>query len=483
MFLLLVNGKIKPEQDAILIAKGKIVDVGKSDALQRAIGKNSTVIDLGGRYVIPGLIDSHTHLVPYGLELIRPDLKDINSPDEAVDKIREYLNRTYTEGIVIANGYDDSKWEHPIDIRFLNQAFPDRPVAIRRICGHKTLVNSSALRLIPKKTRGINWKEGILLERPSLFLDQIFPPSEDEIDTAIEKASQKILSFGITTVHDITNRRYLKAYFRYHGHRPRIRIYLLDNDGRLLAETGIKSGFGTDDLKIMGIKLFLDGSIGARTAALSAPYRDNRTRGRILITRDRLRYWLELTRASSLQLMIHAIGDRAIMMAVDLPIMKDNPLRHRIEHAELIDNRLMDRIKEKNLMVSCQPNFIYQWGMPGGLYEKVLGRKRALILNRLKTLIDAGIKLGIGTDLMPPDPIIVIKGAQTHPNPDERIDFDTVIKYYTEGSAYLSFDENSLGRIEKKALADLVVLNSKDDFNVYMVIQDGKIVEPPACHE
>ena len=461
MFLLLTNAKIKEGLDGILIAKEKIVKIGPSDVLKRMVGGQVELHDLKGQRIIPGLIDAHTHLIPFGLELLRPDLKPARSPDDAIDIIKDYIREKRLEGTIIGYGYDDTNWRRPLERKILDWAFPRRSVLVRRICGHITIANRSALKMIPHSVKSVDRKTGVLLERPSLNLDNLFPASDQELDLAIGLAVRKLLGLGITTIHDIISSRHLRCYMRYKGVRPRVRAYLFGRDGWNLGQLGIASRFGDESFKIMGMKIFLDGSIGARTAALSEPYLDRGGRGRLLITKQKLRAWLKVAEANSLQLMIHAIGDRAIERVVDLPIGPDNPLRHRIEHAEILFDHLLDKVKKRNLLLSLQPNFTYFWGRGGGLYEKVLGRGRSRFINRLRTVERTGLRYGLGSDTMPPDPEYVLRGATGHILKEERIDFETVIKAYTEGSSYLAFDENHLGKIEEGYYADLVVLRGR----------------------
>ncbi len=472
MFLLLKNGKIDKDNDAILIAKGKIVRIGRGEQIEKVVGGEVRRVDLKGNRVIPGLIDSHTHLIPYGLEKNRPDLSKARSAKEVVEILKGYERKL--EGVIIGHGFDDSSWPDRLTRELLDQAFPDRPVLARRICGHLTVANLKALELIRGYHRYIDHDQGILLERPSLELERIFPPPEDEMMEAIGRGGEELLRLGITTIHDIVTGDYLHGYQRFKGVRPRVRAYLLKGWGRSLSRLGLSSGFGDDHLKVMGIKLFLDGSVGARTAAMSSPYRDRRGKGRLLMGRRELNHWLKVAEAGSLQLMIHAIGDRAIRMVAELPIPSGNPNRHRIEHAEVLTDELIFQIKKKGLLLSLQPNFTHFWGRPGGLYDRALGRFRLGLMNRLGSIMRMGIRFGIGTDLLPPDPKYVIKGAGEHIKKGERLSPDTLIRYYTEGGSYLAFDEDRLGRLKEGYLADITVLD--EDNKALLTILAGEIV-------
>ncbi|MEO0192659.1 MAG: amidohydrolase family protein, partial [candidate division WOR-3 bacterium] len=200
-----------------------------------------------------------------------------------------------------------------------------------------------------------------------------------------------------------------------------------------LAELGIRTGFG-GRLRIGGVKVFLDGSIGARTARFKRPYADTRGRGVLTCTPDDLAAILKTASAAGIRVLTHAIGDEAIEMALSVyreTIDPGNPMGHTIEHAEAISQKGLDMAAEMGVVLSVQPNFL-QWQAPGGLYEKALGRRRARSLNPFRRMLGRGARVLFGSDSMPPGPQYGIGLAINHPNPDERIEPLQALALYSE---------------------------------------------------
>jgi len=453
-------------------------------------------IDLKKNYVLPGFIDCHTHLISRGIELQRPNLEKCRSLNECIEKIAAAADE-YPE-VVFASNWDENNWRKR-SIDRLNKSLLDKiskkkPIVMRRICGHCAVVNSRALEMIPENRRIVDRRTGFLYEDAALNLNEIFKPSKEMLFRAIKLGTAEALRKGITSVNEITDiERFalLQEMKKRSGLRIRFAVYILFKYYKDVLAAGLRTGLGDDFLKFCGIKIFLDGSIGARTAALIKPYNNVRFRGKILLSSRRLKKTIETAEENGVQLMIHSIGDRSTEQIVDIfdRIMKKqkdskkkNPLRHRLEHVELITDSALSKMAELNLIASMQPNFVRRWQQPGGMYEKNLG-SRYEKMNAFKSMKDYGIKVVFGSDCMPMGPLFGMPGAFEHPFTRGRLSRPLAFKIYTKEGAYATFDEDKKGALRKGMLGDFVVLDRspKDEKNfenirVIMTLVGGKVL-------
>ncbi len=462
--LKLVNlreGKVLPA--TILIDNGKFVAVlfkeGDTEDLPSRY-KNFRPLDLAGNFVIPGFVDAHTHLLGLGIEKQRIDLNDCNSLSDCLEKLRE--NRE--DDLIFGVNWDESNWQRgridELSRNLLDKISKTKPVIMRRICGHFAVVNSKALEVIPLNYKIVEPTKGYLYEDAALYLNQFFPPTEVMYERAIEIATEEALSCGITSVHEITDATGLGIYQRYRK-RLKLRVYLylvnfLKEALRGLQPFNLQDGF----LRFAGIKIFMDGSIGARTAALKMPYRGIKSRGKLLISESELKKIIKKAEANSLQLMIHSIGDRAtdaVLNAFRKLELKKNPLRHRLEHIELLHNYQIEEIARRELIASMQPNFL-RWQILSGMYQKNLGG-RYKKMNCFKRLIRSGVRVIFGSDCMPIGPLHGIGYAVNSPLSDVKLTPAQAFRLYTTEPPFATFAEDKLGIIKPGMEADLVVLN------------------------
>ena len=270
----------------------------------------------------------------------------------------------------------------------------------------------------------------------------------------------------------------------------RFAIYILSKYLQSILKSGMSSGLGDDFLKLAGIKVFCDGSVGAKTAAMKKPYKGLRTRGKILVSKQKLNSIIKEAEKNGLQLMVHSIGDRTTAEILKVfeknikPLSSGvkNPLRHRLEHIEILDDASIKKMARMNLIASMQPNFARRWQHPGGLYECYLS-KRYKEMNCFRKLYDAGVKVIFGSDCMPLGPLYGIKGAHQHPFSCGRLSRKEAFKMYTKAGAYATFEEGKKGTVEKGKFADLVVLDKNplkeknlDDIKILMTIVNGKVM-------
>lgn len=428
--------------------------------------------DLKGNHVIPGFIDSHTHLISRGIELQRMDLEKCRSIDECLDRLS--IGVKSGEKIVFASNWDESNWRpfkrQDLDRHTLDKISRKVPVIMRRICGHFAVINTCGLRYIPRRVNVVDRKNGFLYEDAALYLNDIFPPDEVMLKRAVKLGTAEALRKGISSVHEIANpRRFrlLQNIKREDGLRLRFSVYILLKSSKDILTAGFPGGLDDDFLKFSGVKIFLDGSIGAKTAALTKPYSGMKTRGKVLMTKRKFEEIVRTAEKNNIQLMVHSIGDRTTAMALSVfektfrvsgRIKNSNLRRHRLEHLEVLDPALIKKITRLRLICSMQPNFAWKWQNPGNLYERYLG-DRYKKMNCFKQVLKAGNNLAFGSDCMPLGPLYGLQGATCHPFACGRLKPADAFRCYTAQGAFAAFDEKNKGKIDEGFLADLVVID------------------------
>lgn len=419
--------------------------------------------DLRGKYVIPGFIDAHTHLIATGIEMQRLDLTHCRSLDECLQKIRAKLK---THELVFASNWDEYSWRRDeracLDKRMLDRLSKTKPIIMRRICGHYAVVNSGALQQISEPWRIVDRKNGRLYEDVVSDLNDIFTPSDEMLRKAVGLATRRALRLGITSVHEISNPRRFRLMQQVQKKlRMRFAVYLPLKYHKHVSASGFRVGYGDDWLKFMGTKVYVDGAMGARTAALWRPFADTHGRGKILFSMRKLARIILSAERNGLQLMLHSIGDRATSKVLEVlreNITPGNPLRHRLEHLELLTEKSVADIGHLKIVASMQPNFVRRWQNPGGMYHKILG-SRYTKMNCFKSLLRARARLLFGSDCMPLGPFYGIEGAVGHPSTCGKLHIADAFRLYTAAGAYGTFDEKKKGKIEPGYFADLVVID------------------------
>jgi predicted amidohydrolase YtcJ len=502
---------LNPKQSraqAVAIYNGKIVAVGTNEEIRKYIGKETKTVDAKNRTIVPGFVDCHVHMTGFGWFLQALNLRNIGSIRELQQKLADYSKKN-TEGWIIGGRWDQEKFaEKRYPTRWdLDAVVRDRPVFLTRVCGHLGVVNSKALQLagITEDTtieggridldESSNKPNGILRENALGLVWKAIPkPNAKDLENACLAACRKAVEAGLTGVHWIVDSAdEIRVLQRLHseGKLP-LRVYLGIPAERIdeSANLGLLPGFGNDFVRIGFVKVFADGSLGARTAALKKPYNDHpQTSGMLLHKEKKLNKIVLAAHKAGLQLGIHAIGDQAIEAVLEAysKVLKQFPQdnhRHRIEHCSVLSPQLITRMKSLGLIASVQPHFIVSdfWVVDR------LGKTRARWVYPLKTLLGEGLIVASGSDcpVEPVDPLLGIWAAVARKSfPEERLTVEEAMKTYTLNAAYASFDENKKGTVENGKLADLTIL-SDDLFNippdeirkvsVDMTIVDGKII-------
>lgn len=484
--ILTINSR-RPRAQALAIERGRIARIGTNREILSARRQDSQTWNLDGAVVLPGFTDCHTHLVAYGLQFFDANLRKARSISEIQDILRKQAQNTNVGGWVLGNGWDQERLkERRFPNRFdLDAAVPERPTCIIRIDEHICTVNSVALQLanitaatidppggVIDHDENTGEPTGVLRENAMDLVLSLIPQRKDrEVRKAVSLAIQKAVATGLTSVHCVVDHpqhvRVLQAMKR--AGELKLRVYLLIPDEWLdsAAKIGISTGFGDEMLRIQSVKIFMDGGLGARTALLEKPYSDAPdTTGVLIHAQDELNAIVEKAARHGLQVAIHAIGDRAIGMALtaienaQLTVPNSDRLRHRIEHASVLNRGLIDRIRRLKVVASVQPHFIVSdpW------VPNRVGSERAKLVYPLRSLAK---KIGptlVGGSDCPIEPIHPLEGlhaavASAPEGYGERVDAQTAVEMFTKNAAYATHEEKLKGTIEEGKIADLVVLD------------------------
>ncbi|MEZ5065008.1 MAG: amidohydrolase [bacterium] len=495
MSLLIVNARILPRPadptvDALLIRDGRIRELGPSAAL-RARSPEATPLDAAGRYLCPGFQDAHFHFLQFARGLGRPWLGDCATRDDFRDATAAAVARHVGEAPLILEGWDETGWSTPErpTRADLDAISGERPIIARRVCGHVGVVNRAGLALLRERWSGpgIDDATGWLDEGPVVVLDNLLPPDQIEALEALERVGTVCHRLGITTATDYPHPNEVPLWPDLVPHLPlRVTVWIRHPaDERHVAALP-----RTDRFRSCGIKIFSDGAIGGRTAALRTPYADRAGgTGQLVYEPARLRSMVRAEHDRGRSLAIHAIGDRAIEEVIGAyeALGEDLTARgHRIEHFELAAEDHLERVRELGVIASVQPNFL-RWANEGGLYETALGAGRRDGMNRFGSILRGGGRICFGSDGMPAGPRFGIRLAATRNPAAERIDDETGIRLYTEAAADATPGAPCGGRLVPGEIADLVLMDdlpsrsARDDVDV--TILDGRIVwsrEPAA---
>lgn len=518
----------QPLAEAVAIRGDRIVAVGSRDQI-RTLGTPARVIDAAGGLIAPGFIDSHIHLLAGGFRLTSVQLGDVSSRDEFAKRLHDFAARIPPGTWITGGDWDHERWGGELPSRaWIDAATPGHPVWVNRRDGHMALANSAALRAagVTPLTAGIpggaivrdadGQPTGLLKDQAMDLVQRIIPDPPPALeDRALDAAMRHVAAHGVTSVHHMGSIpqagswRELDVFRRAHAAGTlRTRIYCavpLDGWPRLRDSIAAREFAGSDGrgdawLKIGAVKGFVDGSLGSRTAAFHEPYDDvPGERGLWFTDPDDLAAWISGADGAGLQCAIHAIGDRANSLLLDIfesVIGAHGPRdrRFRIEHAQHLRPQDIARVAGAGAIASMQPAHLVE---DGPWAARAIGHARVQTTYACRSLIDAGVALAFGSDwfVSPPVPIAGLAAAVTRQTADaptgdgwipaQRIRLDEALHAYTTSAAYASFDEGSKGRLAPGLLADVVVLDRDPfaappdwirDCEVAFTILNGQIV-------
>jgi len=526
--LALVNGKVwtgdpgRPWAEAVAVRGGRIFAVGTTVMVRKLATDGTKLADLGGALVLPGFIDSHTHFLAGGFALKSIQLREAGSREDFVARIAAKARELGPDRWVLNGDWDHQAFSPPELPRkdWIDAVTPDNPVCINRFDGHMVLANSLALKLagVGKDTpvppggeivrdEATGEPTGILKDAAmDLVYAKIPEPSLSEKLEAAEASLRHAAENGVTSVHEMADASSFEVFeeiLRQGKLTVRIHVYIPITEVGTLARLKLKSPFGGPTLKLAGLKAFMDGSLGSATAYMFEPYADDpRTFGLLHgqmfpegVMEKRI---MEADRAG-LQLAIHAIGDRANSMLLDLyekAVAANGPRdrRWRVEHAQHLRPADIARFGRLGLVAAVQPYHLID---DGCWAEGKIGPDRARTTYAFRSLERTGAILVFGSDwtVAPLSPILGIYAAVTRrtldgKNPDgwtpgEKVSVEDAVRAYTVNGAWAEFAESVKGTIATGRLADLVVLD-RDIFTVppeeiagarvRMTVFDGKIV-------
>jgi len=514
--MVLYNGKVHtmdgaaPQVQAVAIAGNRVLAVGDDAEMRALLAPGGRAIDLGGRTVVPGFIDAHLHFMSYGLSLKQIDLAEVPTLDEALARVAVRAGTTPEGHWLKGRGWDHSLWEggaFPTREQ-LDRVAPAHPVFLRRKCGHAGWANSRALALAgitsstPDPFGGAIDRDpvtgqptGILKENAMDLVGRLLEePALEEMTEAIRTATARAHKLGLVGVHTMEGGDAFGAFQRLEAAdelNMRVLMQIPEENLDAAIQTGLRSGFGNERLRIGGVKIFADGALGARTAHMLEPFEgepDNT--GIAVATAEHLKDVIGKASRAGIACFVHAIGDRAnreVLDAVEASRRKGEGrhLRHRIEHTQLLHPDDIPRLAQLGVIASMQPIHATQdmllannhWGArSAGAYA-------------FRSLLNSGAVLAFGSD-SPVEDLNVMKGihaavtrrrADGSPGPDgwypeQRLAVASAVHAYTAGAAYASGEETRKGTLSPGKAADLVVL-SQDIFTVEpMAILETEVV-------
>lgn len=535
MDLILFNGNIvtmdskTPNAEAVAINNGEIFKVGCVEDILSYQDGNTVLFDLKGKTVLPGFNDSHMHLFNYGLSLQTVNLENVNSIDNMIITVKNFIDNNK---ITTKQWVRGLKWNHHffIDKRLPNRYDLDKiskeiPIVLSRVCGHLIVTNSKALELIgiTKETSQLKGGHfdvddngeplGTFHENAiRLILDYLPIPNIKEIKETLKLASENLLQYGITTVQTDdfsvfpnSSEKVITAYQELNDEgnlpiRVNQQVYLpnLTKLTEFISKDYI-TYYNDNFFKIGPLKLLADGSLGARSAYLKEPYSDDpSTNGIAVYSQEELDELVITAHNADMQVAIHAIGDKTMEMicnsiekAQTLKPRKD--ARHGIIHCQITNINLFYRFKELNIIALIQPLFV---STDLHFAEQKIGSTRAQTSYNWKSFIDNDVKIACGSDcpVEPPNVLYGIYSAVTRKDlsgypekgwyPEQKITVEQAVYGYTLGAAYASFEENIKGSLTEGKLADLTVIsdnifeidpNDIKDVKVEMTFVNGKL--------
>jgi len=508
-----------PQPGEVAIRGGTILAVGDSATLARYVGGGTRVIDARGGLVAPGFADGHTHFISGGFQLASIDLRDAATPQEFVRRIKEYAARLRPGEWIQGGDWDHTLWRGaPLPRHaWIDSVTPNNPVWINRLDGHEGLANAAALKAAgitrdtPTPPGGEVLRDrdgsptGIFKDQAEGLIERAIPdPTEEQIDSALARALRHAATLGVTSTAYMSASWGALASFRRLERAGRLTmraaLYLPIESWRAVAETVRARGAGDDWVRIGGLKGFMDGSAGSRTAYFFEPYADSAGYfGLLQHPEQDMRTWIGNADSAGLQIAVHAIGDRANAILLDIydsvaRAHGPRDRRFRDEHSQHLRPQDIVRFGQIGVVASMQP---YHAIDDGRWVEGRIGPVRIKSTYAFRTLLDTHAHLAFGSDwtVAPLDPILGIYAAVTrrtldgkNPNgwvPEQKISVGEALQAYTAGNAYAVFAEGKRGVLAPGYFADVVIVDrnlftmppeSLKTAKVTVTIAGGKVV-------
>lgn len=531
--LILVNAKLVTLDnadrivEAVAIKGDRILATGSTETIRKLAGGRTRIFDAGGRTVLPGFVDAHSHTSGVPPDYL--DLYGTRSIADIVEAVRKKAeSRPPGEWIVgsgtfmIYSGWDDQRLEEKrwVTRGDLDPVSPRHPVLLIKDGGHAVVLNSYALRLagITKETSdpkghiardpGSGEPTGAILRLASEVLSELLPaPTLEERIQAASKASGQLLQMGTTTVADAsTHAEAMRVYQEMYRRGGEGLVSTVLNpvipaaEGPERAVEFVKSwlittGFGDERLKLGALKIFVDGGVTSRTAWFKTPYKDRPGyTGIAEVDRQTLFDAVRVADQSGWQLHFHTCGDAAVELVLDAleAAQRENSSRgrrHLLTHLYVLSPEQIARMRQLEVIAVLQPNFVYTLGAH---MQVVLSEEQLAHLIPFRTLLEAGIPVALSADGHPQEPLYGIYAAVVRKTrngeslgADEAVTVRQALRAYTRSSAYALFEEDNRGSLEPGKFADLILLDHDilsvpaeqiKDIQVLVTIKSGKIV-------
>jgi len=502
---------------------GRLLELGEAAALL-AKYPQAARIDASGKTVIPGLIDAHGHLMGLGFALMRADLTGTRSKQEILERLRAYAGQLPAGAWLLGGGWDQNDWPEKVfpTAADLDAAFPDRPVWLERVDGHAGWANSAALRAVAAKSgkpldgdwqpaggrieRADGKPAGVFVDGAMGLVYEVVPPADDATrEQAAAKAFEAAVRHGLTGVHDMGVSREDLALFKRFADAGRLPLRVdayADGDGNALADlcaNGLYRHSG-GRLEMRGVKLYIDGALGSRGAAMLEDYSDDHGNHGLLVT-DPATYETSVRKAlgCGVQVATHAIGDRGNRIVLDTyaKVLGDkagSDHRWRIEHSQIVALEDIPRFAKLGVIASMQPTHATS-DMPWA--EDRVGPQRILGAYAWQRFLHSGARLALGSDfpVESVDPRLGLYAAVTRQDrdgqppggwqPDQRLSAAEAVRGFTADAAWAGRDEKEVGQLAPGLHADFVILDEDplavpsaqlDDLHIRSTWVDGKPV-------
>ncbi len=488
--------KERPKADAVAVIRDRIVAVGSNAEIDLWRGPETKVIDARGKLVLPGFNDAHVHFISGGAQLDEVTLTDAANAQEFARRIATQVKKTAKGEWILGGRWDETKWPKPElpTKELVDPVTGDTPIFVERYDGHQSLANSAAMKLAGVNAKTADVPGGVIVRDASgnptgifkdaaqALINKAIPPmSHERRMRAARRALVHVASLGVTSVQHMNPEFADVAVYSELAEKGELttRMYAvpMETSWQDQAKIGIRHSWGSTYLRVGAVKGYADGSLGSRTAYMFEPFADEPANRGLLSDEmhpeSAMRGRLIQADAAGLQLRIHAIGDRAISMILD--IFSDIETEHSyhdqrftIEHAQHMAEKDFARFSKLHVIASMQP---YHAIDDGRWAEKRLGHDRARFSYAWRSFLDHGVTLAFGTDwpVAPLNPLLGLYAAVTRATldgknpdgwiPEEKITLPEAVEAYTLGSAFAEFQEYEKGSITPGKLADLVILS------------------------